>query len=87
MARLDWDDGDERWLLIGVWQPRLARFMINHGLAAVLVAALATFGVLALDKPHDYAFAALAAGLMAAAISLARAWLRHKVRRMEDGRA
>lgn len=82
MMILDWEDGDERWLVIGVWHPRLARFMLNHGLAAALVAALGAFCLVALDPPHDYVLAAIIAVVMAGAMVLARGLVERKVRNM-----
>lgn len=77
---MDWDDGDERWLMIGVWHPRLARFMLNHGVVAAAVAAVAAFVVVAVDPPHDYGLAIAIAAVIAAAMVLSRSLLRRKMR-------
>jgi hypothetical protein len=85
MMILDWDDDDERWLMVGVAWPRLGRFILKHGFAAALLAAVMTFTVAAFDPPRDYVFASVFAGVVAGAIAVACGLLRRKVRSI-DGR-
>ena len=84
MIMLDWDDSDERWLMAGVAHPRLARFMLSHGVAATLIPAVLTFTFVAFDPPRDYLFAAVFAGVVAGAMVVSRGLLRRKMRSIGD---